>query len=113
MLDRERPTIRCDCGHIFEEREVSIAGFSTPAMVCPACGFVTLTLEQAKRLQMLQRLQELIGVEREITKIGDSLGILLPQGIAEFGVQEGQKVKVDLSNGRRVEIEIETVLTPG
>ncbi len=103
--------IRCDCGHILEEREVTIAGFSTPAMVCPACGFVTLTLEQARRLQMLQRLQELMGAEREITKVGDSLGILLPQEITEFGVKEGQKAKVDVSNGRRVEIEIETALT--
>jgi len=102
--------IRCDCGHVLEEREVAIAGFTTLAMVCPHCGFVTLTLEQAKRLQRLQKLQELLGAEREITKIGDSLGILLPREITEFGVEEGQKVKVDLANGRRVAIEIETAL---
>ena len=112
MLDRKGPTIRCDCGHNLEEREVTIAGFSVPAMVCPACGFVTLTLEQAKRLQMLQRLQELMGVEKAITRVGSSLGILLPQGVTEFGIREGQKAKVDLSSGRRVEIGIEMALTP-
>ncbi len=112
MLDSKGTMMRCDCGHILEERETTIAGFTIPAMVCPVCGFVALTMAQAKRLQGLQRLQELMGQEMEIRRVGDSLGILLPEGIAAFGVKEGQKARVDLSNGRHMEIEIETAFVP-
>ncbi len=110
MLDNEGPKMRCSDGQFLEDREVTIAGFTVPALVCPACGFVTLTKAQAKRLQELQRLQELMGEEAEIRRFGDSLGILLPRGIASFGVKEGQKARIDLSNGRRLEIAIETSL---
>jgi hypothetical protein len=110
MLDNEGPKMRCNNGQILEEREVTIAGFTVPAMVCPDCGFVTLTKAQAKRLQELQKLQELMGDETEIRRFGESLGILLPRGIASFGIKEGQKARIDLSNGRCLEIAIETSL---
>ncbi len=65
-MDGEGPKMKCDDGWFLEEREVTIAGFTVSAMVCPDCGFVTLTKAQAKRLQELQRLQELMGEDMEI-----------------------------------------------
>jgi hypothetical protein len=114
MLDNKGTPIemRCENGHTLEVLEVPVAGFTVPAMVCPICGFVTLTLEQAKRLQGLQQLQELLGGETKITRVGDSLGIQLPKGIGDFGIKEGQQVKVDLSNSHQLEFAIETALTP-
>ena len=37
--------IKCDCGEFLAEKATKINHFETEAMVCPNCGFITLTKE--------------------------------------------------------------------
>ncbi len=38
--------MKCDCGKYLGERKVEIDHILTRAMVCPSCGFTTLTKDQ-------------------------------------------------------------------
>ena len=92
-MDKKR-TLKCDCGKnlIPEEREFD--GLKTEAMACPKCGFVTLTKEQAQNLLQLKDLQSLLGKDRKVIKVGNSIGLTLPDKLKEMGIHVGQKVKI-------------------
>jgi len=91
-MEKKRKTlrIRCDCGGIFATRPQEIEGFEIEAMVCPKCGFVTLTREQAKGLLELRRMAEAIGKERRVVRIGNTYGVTFPPIL----VHKGQKVNI-------------------
>ena len=46
-MEKERK-IKCDCGGIFEEKEVNFGEFKSQALVCNNCNYRTLTKEQAE-----------------------------------------------------------------
>ena len=59
-------TIRCDCGNLLKEQNAKIDDVKTPALVCPQCGFTTLTKDQAKNFVKLKQLHSIIDAERKI-----------------------------------------------
>ncbi|MBI2647222.1 hypothetical protein HYW99_01985, partial [Candidatus Woesearchaeota archaeon] len=87
--------IRCDCGEILEEKTAKFDHFKTEAMVCPNCGFITLTKEQADNYVKLKQLHQIIDAERKIIKIGNSMGLTLPDRLQDFGAKIGKKVKIE------------------
>jgi hypothetical protein len=87
--------IRCDCGTLMEKKEQEFDGFKTEALVCPKCGFQTFTREQAERYVKLRQLHKIIDAERKIIKIGNSMGITLPDSLKDLGVKVGNKVKTE------------------
>lgn len=99
--------IICDCGGFLEEKISAFDGVKTEAMVCSKCGFVTLTKEQAKKYMKLKQLHQIIDAERKIIKIGNSMGITLPDQLQEFGAAVGKKIKTEAltSNSFKVELE--------
>ena len=98
--------ITCDCGQTLKEKEVVIESISTPALVCPNCGFRTLTIDQAKRFQKRLELHKAIDQHKQVIKIGNSMGITLPEKLKEFGVKVGRKVKLEAIDERSFKVEL-------
>ena len=88
----ERRKIRCDCGRFFEEKDVEVNGITTKAMVCPGCKHVTFLKDQALEYARLREIHSMVDAERKIIKIGNSIGITLPE---KLGLKPGKKVRVE------------------
>lgn len=93
-MAQERKII-CDCGTRLEENEALVSHILTVALVCPKCGFITLTKDQAKIFQKRLELHSAVDQEKQIIKIGNSMGITLPEKLRDFGLKVGQKVKLE------------------
>lgn len=103
----QKRKIRCDCGGYLEEKMTNFNNFKTKAMVCPKCSFTTLTKEQAEKYAKLKQLHQIIDAKRKIIKIGNSMGLTLPEGIKEFGVKIGKKVKTEALTSNSFIVELE------
>lgn len=101
-MERKR-TIKCDCGGKFQTQEKEFNGLRSEALVCSKCGYTTLTREQAEELLHLKKLEDLLSKERRVIKIGNSIGITLPEGI---GVRQGQSVKIKPLDEHSFELSI-------
>ncbi len=98
-------TIKCDCGSPFKERETIIDHIVTIALVCPSCGFTTLTKEQAQEFRRRVEFHKAIDQEKQVIKIGNSMGIILPEKLHEFGVSVGSKVRIEAIDERSFKVE--------
>ena len=98
--------IRCDCGTVMEAKQARFEGFDTEAMVCPNCGFTTLTKEQAEKYAKLRQLHQIIDAERKIIRIGNSMGFTLPDSLKDFGVRVGKKVKTQALGVNSFKVEL-------
>lgn len=102
----ERRKMKCDCGNYLKEKEVEIEHILTKALVCPACAFTTLTKEQAKEFRKRLEFHQIIDQEKQVIKVGNSMGITLPEKLHEFGVNIGTKVKIEAIDQRSFKVEI-------
>ncbi len=98
--------IKCDCGEFLVEKTAKFGHFETEAMVCPRCGFTTLTKEQAENYVKLKQLHQIIDAERKIIKIGNSMGLTLPDSLQDFGAKIGKKVKIEALDAKSFKIEL-------
>ena len=98
--------IRCDCGTLLEAKQALFEGFETEAMVCPKCGFITLTREQAQQYVKLKQLHQIVDAERKIIRIGNSMGFTLPDGLKEFGAKVGGRVKTEALGEKSFKVEL-------
>lgn len=99
----QKRKIKCECGGTFEEKEIKFKGIMTPAEVCSKCNKVTFTKEQAEEFVRLKELQDAIEGSRKIIRIGNSMGITLPEKLSNFGLKIGSKVKVKATGPRSFE----------
>ena len=98
--------VRCDCGALLETRQAQFGEFETEALVCPKCGFTTLTKEQALQYARLRQLHQIIDAERKIIRIGNSMGFTLPDGLKDFGIKIGKKVKTSALGANSFKVEL-------
>lgn len=98
--------IRCDCGGYLEEKSILFDNFQTKAMVCLKCGFTTLTKEQAQSYAKLKQLHQIIDAERKIIKIGNSMGLTLPDRLQEFGAKIGGRVKTEALTSHSFKVDL-------
>lgn len=98
--------IKCDCGELLVEKKTRFDNFETDAMVCPKCHFTTLTKGQANKYVKLKQLHLIIDAERKIIKIGNSMGITLPDKLQEFGAKIGKKVKTEALGPKSFKVEL-------
>ena len=98
--------IICDCGGHLEEKEVEIEHIFTHALVCPKCGFITLTKEQAKEFRERLEFHRAIDQEKKVIRIGNSMGITLPEKLKDFGITAGSKVKIEAIDQKSFKVEI-------
>lgn len=98
--------IICDCGGHLEEKRMLFDSFKTEMMVCPKCGFTTLTKDQALRYARLKQLHQIIDAERKIIKIGNSMGFTLPDRLQDFGIKIGKKIKTKALGPKSFEVEL-------
>ena len=98
--------IKCDCGGYFEKKTIVFDSFETEAMVCSKCNFTTLTKEQALKYAKLKQLHQIIDAERKIIKIGNSMGLTLPDGLQEFGAKVGKKIKTEALTAHSFKVEL-------
>ena len=103
-MEKERK-IKCDCGAFLEERTTNFDSIKTKAMICPTCSFTTFTKTQAEEYIKLKKLHQIVDAERKIIKIGNSIGITLPEKLKEFGVKFGKKIKVEALSENSIKIE--------
>ena len=99
--------IKCDCGGVLVEKRVPLDNLETEAMVCNKCEFTTLTKEQALRYVKLKQMHQIIDSERKIIKIGNSMGLTLPDRLQEFGAKVGRKVKTVALGPNSFKVEIQ------
>ncbi len=92
---KKESKIMCDRGSYLGEKIAKFDNFETEAMVCPKCGFLTLTREQAEKYVRMKQLHQIIDAERKIIKIGNSMGLTLPDKLRDFGIRIGKKVKTE------------------
>ncbi len=98
--------IRCDCGGTLAEKKTTFDLFETEAMVCPKCQFTTLTKEQAEQYAKLKQLHHILDSERKIIKIGNSIGLTLPDQLKEFGLKVGKKIKLEALGPHSFKVEL-------
>ncbi|MBS3131152.1 hypothetical protein J4212_01850 [Candidatus Woesearchaeota archaeon] len=98
--------IKCDCGSYLQPKNAAFGHFETEAMVCPKCGFTTLTREQAEKFVALKQMHQAIDMERKIIKIGNSIGFTLPEGLQELGAKVGKKVKLEALNENSFKVKL-------
>ncbi len=98
--------IVCDCGAAMEAREARFEDFFTEAIVCPSCGFTTLTKEQAQKYARLREFHQAIDAERKIIRIGNSMGLTLPERLKDFGVKVGKKVRTEALGVNSFKVEL-------
>jgi len=98
--------IKCDCGKVLIKKKTKFDDFETEAMVCPNCNFTTLTREQAEKYAKLKQLHQIIDAERKIIKIGNSMGLTLPDRLQDFGAKIGKKVKTEALSPNSFKVEL-------
>ena len=98
--------IKCDCGKFLIGKNVKFDHFETEAMVCPNCNFTTLTKEQAEKYAKLKQLHQIVDAERKIIKIGNSMGLTLPDRLQDFGARIGKKVKIEALGPKSFKVEL-------
>lgn len=98
--------IKCDCGGFLVDKKTTLNHIETEAMVCEKCNFTTLTKEQAEKYAKLIQLHKIIDAERKIIKIGNSMGLTLPDSLKEFGLKVGKKVKTEALGDKAFMVEI-------
>ena len=102
----EEGKIRCHCGKaLLENKEATFDNFKTEALVCSKCNFTTLTRKQAEKYIKLKRLHDIVDKERKVIRVGNSLGIILPDKLKEFGLVLGKKVKISALDSRSIKLE--------
>lgn len=101
----EKRKIKCDCGGLLVEKRAKFDDIETEAMVCEKCNFITLTKEQAKRYAELIELRKITTAKRKIIKIGNSIGITLPDQLKEFGVKIGEEVRIEAVTPKSFKLE--------
>jgi hypothetical protein len=102
----KKRTITCDCGKRLEEKIALFGNIETKAMVCPSCKFTTLTKEQAEQYIRLREFHRIIDMDRKIIKVGNSMGLTLPDGLKEWGVRAGSKVRTEALGPTSFKVEI-------
>jgi hypothetical protein len=100
--------ITCDCGGILSVQKTRFEDVETEAMVCNKCAFTTLTKEQAQQFVRLKQMHQIMDSERKIIKIGNSMGLTLPDRLQEFGAHVGKKVKTSALGPNSFKVEILT-----
>lgn len=101
-----RKMLTCNCGTILQEKETKIEHILTRALVCSSCGFITLTKEHAKEFQRRVQLHQAFDQERQVIKIGNSMGITLPERLSEYGISVGKKVRIEAVDERSFKVLI-------
>ena len=103
-MDKTRK-IKCDCGDYLKEKTIIFDNIETAAMVCCKCHYKTFTIEQAKEYAKLKEIHSLVDSKRKIIRIGNSLGITLPEKLREFGLKAGKKVKLEALDRKSFKVE--------
>jgi len=90
------------CGAVFREKTIERGGVRGKAMVCSGCGRVTFSEAQSHRFLKARLFNARFQVARKIIRIGNSIGVTLPEGLAKLG----QKVHFVQQDARRLELRI-------
>ena|SRR3989344_2516309 len=105
LINKVKMKIKCDCGKFLKKGIVQIKKKNVEAMVCPKCNFVTLTLEQAKQYSKLKDMHKIVDAERKIIKIGNSMGLTLPDRLQEFGAKVRKNVRTEALDFKSFKVE--------
>lgn len=94
--------MKCECGGKMVPKVTHLDDFDTEALICDSCGEVTFTMKQLKRALDLKRMQRALESNRKIIKIGNSLGLTLPE---ELGIKVGDLVRLKALTEKTFEVE--------
>jgi len=98
--------VKCDCGYVYEPKEVLIEGRFFEAMVCPNCGDKNFTSKQVRIVMDTLHAHEKIDTKKKIIQVGNSLALLLPRAIRELGVKVGTLVKIEAKDKKTFIVKI-------
>ena len=96
--------MKCDCGGTLGEQLAEIEQVLTHAMVCLCCGWTTLTREQAHEFRKRLDFHHVIDRERKIIRIGNSLGLTLPEALRNLGIAPGTRVKLEAIDAKSFKV---------
>lgn len=101
----------CECGGKYQEVEKEFEGIKCPVMACPKCDDVVFTIEQSKRYHFLKKVEEVRREikktrKRKISKLGNSMGILLPTQLKDLGFEIGRGFDIQLIDENTIVIAL-------
>ena len=91
----EKRKVICDCDTEMVEGRAKIEGHLLRAMICPKCNYKTFTLDQLREGRAILEMHEHLDMKKKISKVGNSLALLLPEGIKRLGMALGTKVRIE------------------
>ena len=103
MAEKKMKGFGCECGGTFKVKETVVNEVATEAMVCDGCSYTTLTMDQAKYVTHIGLLQARLSKTRKVVRIGNSIGVTLPDEFAKAG----QFVKMVAKGDRTLEITVQ------
>ena len=106
-MEKKRKNIKCKCGEDYlKTTSEYYTDFEYEVEMCSKCGYKVFTVEQMKKYQNLLKLSTAETSEpRKIIRIGNSLGITLPQIIKNIGLSVGDTAKLKFLSPQRVQID--------
>ena len=100
----KKQKVICDCDTEMIEGKAKVEGLYLRAMVCPKCNYKTLTLEQLKEGRAILELHKQLDIKKKISKVGNSLALLLPEGVKRLGMTIGAKVRIEAIDNKSFKV---------
>jgi len=106
-MEKKRKNIKCKCGDGYLKTSIEhYNDFEYEVEICSKCDYKVFTVEQMKKYQELLKLSTIETSEpRKIIRIGNSLGITLPQMIKDIGLAVGDTAKLKFLSPQSVQID--------
>jgi len=100
-MGRTGKVMTCECGAKYREVVKEFDGIECPVMACPSCDDIVFTMEQSKRYHFLKKVEDIRREikktrRRKISRLGNSMGILLPTQLKDLGFEIGKNFDIQL-----------------
>lgn len=110
-MGRTGKAMTCECGGKYHEVEKKFDGIKCPVMACQKCDDVVFTIEQSKHFHAMKKIDEIRREiqkdrKRKISKLGNSMGILLPAQLKELGFVIGRNFDIQLVDEKTIVIAL-------
>jgi hypothetical protein len=100
----KRMKLFCECGGTFATKIVVREGIRHEVEVCSGCSRLMYLQSQSRFFNNARLRRARFAVDRKIIRIGNSIGVTLPEGFAKLG----QKVHFVQKDAHRMELIIGT-----
>lgn len=106
-MAKERKMI-CECGGGMKPTNVKWFGVLIPGRKCTLCKEETISSTQSKNLERQVRLRQALQRSRKIVRVGNAMGITLPEELRTIGFKIGKRVKTELLDEQSFKVIVQS-----